>query len=370
MERFVTDYDEIQGLLDNIDPVRYANTRNYIDGGVTKLSPYISRGVINLPTIKSYLFQKGYSVQEASKLLQELTWREFYQRTWWYLREGIFSDIKIQDQAPLHYKIQRSLVEATTGIKSIDEQIRELYEIGYMHNHVRMYVASISCNIGKAHWSGPARWLYYHLLDGDLASNCLSWQWVAGNFNGKKYFANQDNINNYLRVDQRNTYLDCSYEELPNIDLPGELEDVVDYTPTTILPPTDFPSLDCSKPLIIYNSYNLNPKWRNDLDANRVLLLEPSHFNDFPVSENVIGFILKLSENIKGIQIYCGEVKDLLRNFTGEVISMEHPAFTHYPGTKDPYPWMFPMIKSYSPSFFPFWKKCEKQLYKESLQTR
>lgn len=370
MEAFVTRYEEIIDLLDGIDPVAYSSTRNYIDGRVTKLSPYISRGVISLPEIKNFLFQKGYTFQESSKLIQELTWREFYQRTWCYLREGIFADIKSDNQLPRHFQTPRTIIEAKTGIESIDEQIQVLYETGYMHNHARMYIASICCNIGGSHWSGPSRWLYYHLLDGDLASNSLSWQWVAGTFNGKKYFANQDNVNNYLRGFQKNSFLDHSYEVLPGIDLPNELADTVDFSLETVLPKTEFPSLDPSKQLLIYNSYNLNPLWRNDIDANRVLLLEPSHFKDFPVSEKVIHFILELSKNIQGIQIYSGELKELLIDFPGEVVSVEHPAFNYYPGTKDPYPWMFPMIKSYSASFFPFWKKCERQLYKESLQTK
>lgn len=370
MEGFVTSYEEILDLVEKIDPVKYGTSRNYIDGAVTRLSPYISRGVISLPEIKNSLSQRGFTVHNASKLLQELSWREFYQRSWFYLKEAIFADLKPAEELPLHYKIQRSVIDANTGVEAIDQQIEELYQTGYMHNHVRMYVASVCCNIGRAHWSGPARWLYYHLLDGDLASNCLSWQWVAGTFNGKKYYANQDNINNYLRSSQKNSFLNCSYEELPAIDLPEALQDIVDFTPETSLPVTPLPALDPAKPLLLYNSYNLHPQWRKDQDANRVLLLEPSHFNDFPVSEKVVNFILDLSKNIDGLQIYVGEIKDIRAGFKGEIISIEHPAFMYYPGTKDPYPWMFPMIKSYSPSFFPFWKKCEKQLYKESLQSK
>mgnify|MGYP006195700273 CR=1 FL=1 len=61
-----------------------------------------------------------------------------------------------------------------------------------------MYLAAMVCNNAKSHWLTPARWMYYHLLDGDLASNALSWQWVAGTFSHKKYIANQQNINKYL----------------------------------------------------------------------------------------------------------------------------------------------------------------------------
>ena len=65
-----------------------------------------------------------------------------------------------------------------------------------------MYVASIACNIAQSHWIVPAKWMYYYLLDADWASNSLSWQWVAGT-NLKKYFANQQNINNLFYQSNR-----------------------------------------------------------------------------------------------------------------------------------------------------------------------
>ena len=74
----------------------------------------------------------------------------------------------------------KAVVEANTTIDAIDEAINELYQNGYMHNHMRMYLASLCCNIAKCHWKHPAKWMYFYLLDGDLASNTLSWQWVAG----------------------------------------------------------------------------------------------------------------------------------------------------------------------------------------------
>ena len=57
-----------------------------------------------------------------------------------------------------------------------------------MHNHIRMYVSSLICNFSNTHFLNPSKWLYYHLLDGDVASNCLNWQWVSGASRNKKYF--------------------------------------------------------------------------------------------------------------------------------------------------------------------------------------
>ena len=71
------------------------------------------------------------------------------------------------------------LCQVYLGIESIDFAINGLYEKGYLHNHSRMYIASIACNIGKAYWLTPSKWMYYHLLDGDIASNVGGWQWAA-----------------------------------------------------------------------------------------------------------------------------------------------------------------------------------------------
>ena len=117
---------------------------------------------------------------------------------WINKKDQIFSDLKNDQLGIENYKIPKAIVNAQTNISAVDDAIKILYSSGYMHNHMRMYVASICCNIAKCHWSTPSKWLYSHLFDGDLASNSLSWQWVAGTFSNKKYYANQSNINKYF----------------------------------------------------------------------------------------------------------------------------------------------------------------------------
>ncbi|MFX7866419.1 FAD-binding domain-containing protein, partial [Acinetobacter baumannii] len=70
--------------------------------------------------------------------------------------------------------------EGRTGVPVVDEAVRVLYRTGLLHNHARMWLASYLVHLRKLHWRAGADWLYGHLLDGDLASNHLSWQWVAG----------------------------------------------------------------------------------------------------------------------------------------------------------------------------------------------
>ena len=363
---FPTDINSVYEKVKRINPITYGKTRNFIDGAVTKLSPYISRGMITLPEILQQVKEKGYELNQMEKFVQELCWREFFQRVWWEKREKLFEDIKHPQQNVAHHQIPRAVVEGKTGIDSLDKLIREWYQTGYLHNHVRMYIASIVCNVGQSHWKLPSKWMYYHLLDGDPASNTCSWQWVAGSFSSKKYYANQENINRYLKSQQQNSFLDHSYEELTSIDIPDILKETCMPELKTILPVDKKDIIiDHTKPVCIYTSFWLHPKWRNDIDANRILLLEPSHFEQFPVSEKVLNFILDAGrENIANLQTFIGEFNELQSHFQSsqKIYFIEHPLHKHFEGHADDYPWLIPDIRGPFTSFFSFWKKAEKKL--------
>ena len=366
---FPTEYEEISKRMHNVNPVQYAKTRNFIDGAVTYLSPYISRGVISGKQVMETVLQKGYKSYQIEKFLQELAWREYFQRVWQSIGDDIWNDIKQPQPDVMHQQMVAAVEKAATGIDAIDQSIQLLYSSGYMHNHVRMYTASLVCNMAKAHWLQPSQWLYYHLLDGDIASNNCSWQWVAGAFSSKKYFFDQENVNKYAYSNQRRSFLNNSYEEIMEMPVPETLRPLTQLVLQTILPVTPAPLLDTSKPTLIYNSYNLDVLWRKDDDVNRVLLLEPSHFEKYPVSKKVLQFITDLSQNIDGIKVYTGEIADIVslyKNVSLEakdcIISKEHPAFRYYPGIKDSRDWMFNEVTGYYNSFFSFWKKCEKYL--------
>jgi deoxyribodipyrimidine photo-lyase len=364
---FPAAFQNILERIHTINPLEYSKTRNFITGAVSYLSPYISRGVISVNQVKNYIVSKGYKKYQIEKFIQELAWREYWQRIWQAKGNEILSDLKQPQQDVAHHLMITNVMLAKTGIEAIDKYIQQLYQTGYMHNHVRMYVAAICCNIGKAHWLQPSQWLYYHLLDGDIASNSLSWQWVAGSFASKKYYCNQENINKYTFSKQQETFLDKSYDDLISLSIPKVLQDTNEINLVTNLPHTSLPVIDIDKPTLIYNSYNLDPQWRKEQEANRVLLLEPSHFKQYPVGDKVIQFLLELTKNIKNLQVFTGELEELEKlytsqNKTGCFIFKEHPAFVHYRGIKDERDWMFPSVTGYYPSFFTFWKKAVKYL--------
>lgn len=362
LAQFPTAINEILSRMSKIDPKKYASSRNYIDGSVSYLSPYISRGVISTKQVYQSLLSRGYDLSSSEKFVQELAWRDYWQQIWITKGDAINSDLKHPQIGVENFKIPHAIVAAKTGIEALDDAIRQFYNTGYLHNHLRMYIASVACNIGKSHWKTPAQWMYYHLLDADWASNALSWQWVVGANSNKKYYANQENINNYCHTNQKATFLDIDYGDFETLETPSHLLDSTLTEFKTILPKSDTLKLDPSLPTLIYNFYNLDPDWKKETDANRILLLEPSHFEKYPVSENTIKFTLALAENISAIQVYVGEFNDLVKWYNlKHIYYKEHPLVKHYMGIEESRDWMFE-VKGYFPSFFAFWKKCKKEI--------
>lgn len=360
---FPTRYSEIIQRVNAIEPKLYCSSRNFLNGAVTGLSPYISRGIISTKYVFNEILDRGFKPKEVEKLIQELAWRDYWQQQWIVKGEAINQDLK-KEQIPVAHKgIPKAVLNANTGINAIDKAIDVFYETGYLHNHMRMYIASITCNIGQSHWQTPAKWMYFHLLDADWASNSLSWQWVAGTNSNKKYIANQENVNKYCLTKQSNTFIDMPYDEFKKMEIPDVLNDIEKIELKTILPKTSRITIDKELPTCLYNFYNLDPNWKKDAQVNRILLLEPSHFKKYPVSPKTIDFILDFAKlNIENVKVYVGEFNEFITDHESKTIYYkEHPLSKHYQGTEYPRDWMF-NIKGDHPSFFAFWKKCKKQL--------
>ncbi|MFT4661177.1 MAG: deoxyribodipyrimidine photo-lyase [Patiriisocius sp.] len=360
---FPIGYAEILQRVRKIDPVKYGSTRNYINGSVTYLSPYISRGIISTNFILTEVLNRGYEPTQIEKFIQELAWRDYWQQVWISKGDGINQDIKHKQKPVSNSGISKSIVEANTGVLAIDKAINEFYTTGYLHNHLRMYIASIACNMGQSHWRVPARWMYYHLLDADWASNALSWQWVAGANSNKKYVVNQENINKYFFTKQTGTFLDVPYERFADFEIPSILKETTTFDLKTNLPNKELISVDATIPTCLYNFYNLDPIWKKNIVANRILILEPSLFKKYPISQKSIKFILEFSKlNIDNLQVYVGEFSELISDYhLKDIYYKEHPLSLNYEGNQEPRDWMFD-VEGYYPSFFAFWKKCKKQL--------
>ena len=301
---------------------------------------------------------------EVERLVQELAWRDYFQNVWKQKGDEIFSDLKQNQEQVENHGIPLAILKGETGIQILDDAVKTLYETGYLHNHLRMYLASVCCNIAHCHWSEPAKWLYSNLLDGDLASNHLSWQWVAGSFSKKKYFANQDNLNKYFGGNQKNTFLDVDYSEFETLQTPEILKKTEKFSLRTDLTGFKSPSLVDEKTLI-YTYYNLDPTWHQTEHFQRVLLLEHSLFEKFPVTKKVLDFAIELSKNIPDLKIYVGEFSTLNKLISTEnFIFKEHPSNAHFEGIKEERSSLSKLDGDF-PSFFNYWKKIKKELQQE-----
>ena len=111
---FTVDYASILNKIEVINPVKYAHSRNYIDGQVNYLSPYISRGVISTKQVLASLQGKSYSFEQLEPLIQQLCWRDYFQRI--AQVKDINTEIKQVQEQVKHHAIQLSILEAKTGI--------------------------------------------------------------------------------------------------------------------------------------------------------------------------------------------------------------------------------------------------------------
>jgi deoxyribodipyrimidine photo-lyase len=208
--------------LARIDPVGYGQSRNDLDGAVTRLSSYLRHGVLSLAEVRDAAIAKAGGAARCYKLLQELAWRDYYQRVWRVLANNVWKDIEPYKTGfkQSHYadELPADLLAASTGIDYIDYFVNELHSTGYLHNHARMWLAAYVVHARKVKWQAGARWFLSHLLDGDEASNNLSWQWCASTFSHKPYIYNRQNVLKYsgnrFAEHQHTDPFDADYESI------------------------------------------------------------------------------------------------------------------------------------------------------------
>ena len=195
---------KLDSFIDN-NLNEYSKLRNFDFGpnkrsNISCISPYVTHGVINeIEIIKKSL--KKYSFFKNEKFIQEVLWRVYW-KGWLELRPDVWTDFKYSlKKLKKEYENNNKYIEAINAKTNIDvfnSWVNELKNFNYLHNHTRMWFASIWIFSLKLPWQLGAEFFLQHLYDGDAASNTLGWRWVAGvQTKGKHYIATEWNIKKF-----------------------------------------------------------------------------------------------------------------------------------------------------------------------------
>ena len=289
----------------------YSRSRNFDYGpekrnNVSCLSPYITHGVLNeIEIIKKSLSKFSFSKNE--KFIQEVLWRTYW-KGWLELRPSVWSDYIISLNA-IKEKFKEDpnylkAMEGTTNIECFDEWVKELKTYNYLHNHTRMWFASIWIFTLNLPWQLGAEFFLKHLYDGDAASNTLGWRWVAGiQTQGKHYLASEWNIKKFTNNRFQNIKL--------NENAPPKMADK-----TYSIIKNDFtnPEMNDNKTLVIFEnnlSFGISNLKKFKFDKI-ILAVNSNEFRQIKLSDNVIKFKSELIndqiERIRDLSINCESV--------------------------------------------------------------
>ena len=318
----------IKKLEDFIDKNlhEYSKLRNFDFGpeqrkNVSSISPYITHGILSeTEVIKNSL--KKFSFAKNEKFVQEVLWR-IYWKGWLELRPMVWSDyiIELKKLKKEFYNNKNYLnaIEGKTNIECFNYWISEIKKYNYLHNHARMWFASIWIFTLNLPWQLGAEFFMKYLLDGDSASNTLGWRWVAGvQTKGKNYIASEWNIKKFTN----NRFSQIKLNENP--------QPIIDNKNYSILK-NDFLNNEINKNdnLIVFeNSLSIECSDFRELDFKNIYLVQKDNdTREIKLDEKVLKFKedlisdQKIRLENKSSKIEIINVKDL-KNLDGNNIAL------------------------------------------------
>ena len=303
----------------------YSKLRNFDFGpsnrsNVSCLSPYITHGIINeLEVINKSL--KKFSFVNNEKFIQEVLWRVYW-KGWLELRPDVWSDYLIElDKIKKEFKNNQSYLDAIEGKTNVDcfnQWVIELKESNYLHNHTRMWFASIWIFTLELPWQLGAEFFMQHLYDGDAASNTLGWRWVAGiQTQGKHYLVSEWNINKFTNNRFENIKLNENAKPISN----DKIYSVINksFKNSEILE---------DKTLLIFeNNMTFELSDFKEHKFKKILLVSNNTDRTIKLSEKVLKFKANLLEDqkirLKEKSINCETINiNDLKNITEEVYAL------------------------------------------------
>ena len=305
--------DALKKLDDFIEKnlLEYTKLRNF-DFGIQNrkntscLSPYVTHGVINEVEIINKVLKK-HLFSKSEKFIQEVLWR-IYWKGWLELRPGVWADylmsVKTHKEKYKTNKNYLNAIEGNTNIECFDDWVKELKETNYLHNHARMWFASIWIFTLDLPWELGAEFFLKHLYDGDSASNTLGWRWVAGiQTPGKHYLASEWNIKKF--TNNRYEKFKLNESAKPKIS-----------TRVYSVSKNNFSNAEINdvKTLLIFDN-NLSFEFSDfkDKKFNKILIVNSIENREILLSDNVMKFKKSLLQDqlkrLENLSIDCEIVK-------------------------------------------------------------
>ncbi|WP_435166031.1 FAD-binding domain-containing protein [Candidatus Pelagibacter bacterium nBUS_28] len=329
--------DKLNNFVEN-NLIDYSKLRNFDFGpsnrsNISCLSPYITHGVINeLEVIDKSL--KKFSFSKNEKFIQEVLWRTYW-KGWLELRPNVWSDYLIElDNVRNQFKNNQNYldaIEGKTNIGCFNQWVVELKENNYLHNHTRMWFASIWIFTLELPWQLGAEFFMQHLYDGDAASNTLGWRWVAGvQTQGKHYLASEWNINKFtnnrfknIKLNENATpiFSDKNYSVNKKDFLNSEIledQNLLIFENNMTFELSDFKEHKFKKILLVLNNTNRTIKlsekvlkFKADLLRDQKIRLEEKSINCEIIN---INDLKNITENIYALYPTVGENFDFIQN--------------------------------------------------------
>jgi len=289
----------------------YTKSRNF-DFGIQNrkntscLSPYVSHGIISETEIINKVLKK-HLFNKTEKFIQEVLWR-IYWRGWLELRPMVWNDylikLKVLNEEYKTNVNYLNAIKGETNIQCFNDWVNELKETNYLHNHTRMWFASIWIFTLELPWELGAEFFLKHLYDGDSASNTLGWRWVAGiQTPGKHYVASEWNIKKFTNNRYEKIRLNESAVPIKN-------------NKTYSISKKDFinPKIDDGKLLLIFDN-NLSFEFSDfrDKKFKKILIVNSNEDRQISLSDNIVKFKESLFQDqldrLKKFSIDCEVIK-------------------------------------------------------------
>ena len=305
--------------------LEYAKLRNFDFGSQNRnntscLSPSVTHGIISEVEIINKVLKK-HLFNKSEKFIQEILWR-IYWKGWLELRPSVWDDYLINLKTHREkYKIDKnylSAIEGNTEIQCFNDWTKELKEKNYLHNHARMWFASIWIFTLNLPWELGAEFFLKHLYDGDSASNTLGWRWVAGiQTPGKHYIASEWNIKKF--TDNRYEKVKLNENAISKVN-----SKIYSLSKKSFLSP----EIVGGKTLLIFdNNLSFEISDFKDKKFKKILIVDSKESREISLSDRVIKFkesLLKDQlERLKNLSIDCEIIKiEDIKKYSDDVCAL------------------------------------------------